>query len=385
MAVAVQIVVAATLVLAWVWVLGRPLLSGLAALFARSGDEGRELHDPERQGWPEYQVWPESWTELVRWQAHSSEVKRRQLMLATLFAWFASFLLAIALRGRFVYLFLAMLMVVAVHLAVAAYQGGKLVRARQAARGEVVGPRRAAPGSMTIRASRVIAELRGSQGSHIEAEELLVEYPVEGRGGLHRRHRPPIGGLAEVRGFVEDLIEAEWGPVDDAVVDGPPSLPADSSTGDLESDQDDSIDDRIGSDVEAATGQSSPPARQTSGPADRPVRRRADPVPDGSTAQAAANPAASAQAPAAAEAAAAEQVSAAGDVPTADGPAAQAAQAAQAAGEEPTADGPTEPEAIFTRPAGQVPVRPRRKAKPIYIHSQLDEEGFIPPRAVNQQ
>jgi len=38
--------------------------------------------------------------------------------------------------------------------------------------------------------------------------------------------------------------------------------------------------------------------------------------------------------------------------------------------------------APFTRPAAQSAPR-KPKARPIYIHSQLDEEGFEPPRAVN--
>lgn len=269
MGTAIQIAVAAALVLAWVWVLGRPLIKGSL--------------------------------ERIGWARSPAVVRRRQLMLATLFAVFASFLLAIALRGRFVYLFALMLAVLTVHLAVASYLGARVERIRRRARLEAPGHRRAEAEGGNSWSSGLLAERAGALAATV-ADDGPPPFPPADVSG----YQSPLAGDGAVTTFVEELIEAEWGsPAPDTVpaADGHPE-------------------------GGGATRPQLDPAQEAEPPDPEPEAHSVDPPPD----------------------------PASGDS-----------------------------EAIFTRPPNQAPVRPRRKARPIYIHSHLDEAGFEPPRAANQQ
>jgi hypothetical protein len=284
MARAVQIVVAASLIAAWVWVLGRPLIHGLLQLLGTD-----RLEHSHSGPTPSRPVAVLAW---LGWHRRPPVVRRRQLMLATMFATFGAFLLAVALRGRFVYLLGLMLAVLAGHLAVASYLGGRIVQARERARRAVLmspaGRRLLRPaGSMTIRASRVSLE-------HELADGRFVSLLADGEHGVST--------------FVEELIELEWG----STVGASPAEPT----------------------VEAATGEA--------------------PTGEAATGEAA------------------------------TGEAATVVESADPAGRDTEGRAqPAEPEVLFTRPAGQPSDRPRRKPRPIYIHSQLDEEGLDRPRAAN--
>jgi hypothetical protein len=324
MAAAVQVVVAAGLIGAWVWVLFRPLFRGFRHRFD-GGVEGRD-----HQQRPPVAPADVSW---LGWHRKPPTIRRRQLLLATLFATFASFLLAVALRGRFVYLFGLMLVVLVVHLGIASHLGGQIVEARQQARRTAVksaGRQVARPGQMTIRASRVVVD-----------RELTVEPYVS-----------PLGeGAHAVASFVEELIELEWGSVGSAPDGPPPAQPgAESDTS------------------PAAPGPEATEGPATEGPAaERPATE--DPATDGL----------------------------ATDGPATDGPATEGPAAERPATEGPATEGPatdspatdgqveglSEPDPIFTRPAAQVVSKPRRRPRPIYIHSHLDEGNIDPPKAVN--
>ena len=129
MATTIQILVAGSLLLAWVWVLGRPLVGG--GTVRRS--DYRDL-DRDFVARPGTEVAPPRQIQAIvaRWGRWEPEARRRQLMLATMFALFASFLLAIAFRGIFVSMFLLMVGVFAFHVAVASYLGARLIEDRRA-------------------------------------------------------------------------------------------------------------------------------------------------------------------------------------------------------------------------------------------------------------
>lgn len=310
MAAAIQIVVVAALISAWIWVFRRPLVHGVLAVCGRLPDQDPFHAHRSAPAGPSRRDFRDRLAGLPfvgRWVDRPRVVRRRQLMLANLFAVFASFLLAIALRGLMVHLLGLMLAVLAVHVAVAAVKGARMAESHQQA--QLVEARRQArpAGTMTIRASRVVADVDGPR-RRILADEVLASYPagdVSLLDGLPMV--PPIGDL-EVSTLVEELIEREWGAGD---------LPA----------------------VPSAESAAAAPAPE--------------PVPGS-------------EVPVTAEAEVSAPVEPA--VPVAAEPAAP-----------PAAD----PEPIFTKPGAAVGPRPRRKPRPIYIHSHLDEDGFVPPQAVN--
>ena len=303
MGTAVQVAVAAGLALAWIWVLGRPLLGGFRPSDAEWAAAGSP-EDPDGGGDPDFwEVEPVGRFGWHGWRQRSSVARRRQALLATVFATFASFLLALALRGRFVWLFGLMVVTLAVHLGIASYLGGRMLRAREEARraGRVHLPAAPAPSS-------VLASAIGPNHDRVD-----------------RSYRSPIssGGHA-VSSFVETLIQMEWGTSAD---EAPSAAPA-----------------RVSKPAPAATFE--PPIE-------------VDVLPD-PTIEVDVLP------PVAAEP---ESVPAAPELE----PEPELEPATPEAGPK---------QAPFTRPAAQIAPR-KPKARPIYIHSQLDEQGFQPPKAVN--
>lgn len=117
-----QLVVACALVAAWAGLLGRPIISGFLQRSGRplSADGSRRL----------------GWTDRPRpvgaWRLQPIEKRRLQLTLGFGLATFAALLLAIALRGEFVTLFLMMVGFTALHLTVAAYIGSVELRSQEA-------------------------------------------------------------------------------------------------------------------------------------------------------------------------------------------------------------------------------------------------------------
>ncbi|MEZ5409651.1 MAG: hypothetical protein R2761_16605 [Acidimicrobiales bacterium] len=336
MGTAVQVAVAAGLALAWIWVLGRPLLGGFRPSDAEWA-AGVAPDDPDGGGDPDFwEVEPVGRFGWHGWRQRSPVARRRQALLATMFATFASFLLALALRGRFVWLFGLMVFTLAVHLAIASYLGGRMLRAREEARraGRVRQP--AAPAPSSVLASAI--------GPHHHR--------------LDRSYKSPISsGEHAVSSFVEALIQMEWGTsADEAPSATPvraptaaPAAPAGPTEPPIEVDvlPDPPIEvDVLPPEVVPAAPdlEPEPEATPAAGPA---VPARATPA---ETPPATAAPASAQPAPATAAPAAAPE------------------------------EGPKP--APFTRPAAQSAPR-KPKARPIYIHSQLDEEGFEPPRAVN--
>ena len=173
MATTIQIVVAGVLLLAWIWALGRPMAGSVTQSDYRNLDRrpsrtGRSSRaetgvEPGLDAEAEVGVGDLGDAEEVvplvatmrAWLWRPAAAWRRQLLLATMFASFVSFLLAIALRGSFVLLFLLMASLLIVHLAVAAMVGGRMMAAERAVmvrRAQQYVPR---SGGMSIRADRV--------------------------------------------------------------------------------------------------------------------------------------------------------------------------------------------------------------------------------------
>jgi hypothetical protein len=143
MAALIQIVVAGGLLVAWVWLLGRP---GLGS--APTVDSPRVDEEP---GDLDFWGRDSSWRRFLgksarigrRWWDRPVEARRRQLMLATMIATFVSFFLAIALRDRFVFLFVMMLTLLVAHVVIASRVGANLVEAQRRSRATEVAERRA--------------------------------------------------------------------------------------------------------------------------------------------------------------------------------------------------------------------------------------------------
>lgn len=139
----IQFLVAGTLVVAWTWMLGRPLLSRLApkphrrpAARADHGAEGGaaggiELAGPVMGG---HRLVDRLSHPIGGWRSQPIERRRLQVLLGFAFATFAASLLAIAVRGPFVRLFLLMAACFCLHLIVAAYIGSRQLRAVEVAR-----------------------------------------------------------------------------------------------------------------------------------------------------------------------------------------------------------------------------------------------------------
>lgn len=132
-----QFVVAGALIAAWVWMLGRPILT---SLFRRSrrdsvGHFRYQQAVLSRPAVHEPRVW---WSfadrprPLADWRAQPIERRRLQMLLGFAIATFLSLLLAIALRGSFIRLFAMMAVCFVAYLGVAIYIGSAQLRRLEA-------------------------------------------------------------------------------------------------------------------------------------------------------------------------------------------------------------------------------------------------------------
>ncbi|MEL7157154.1 MAG: hypothetical protein AAFN30_11200, partial [Actinomycetota bacterium] len=180
MAALIQITIAGVLLLAWIWVLGRPLMSSRAP----TAYEEYLARHPERvapaevdadtatpapaptvgsgdggpaPGMPSF-VAPGVINMARRWRDRPAHVWRRQLLMATMLATFVSFFLAVALRNSlgntFLYLFAMMVFGLVLHLGIAAYVGGRILQANRSVAVRTV-QAHVQPSGMSIKASRV--------------------------------------------------------------------------------------------------------------------------------------------------------------------------------------------------------------------------------------
>ncbi len=130
-----QFIIAGALVAAWVWMLGRPLLT---SLFRRSRRDSvghfryQQAVLSRPAGYEEAATsrWVDRPRPLRAWRSQPIERRRLQTMLGFALATFFSMLLAIALRGMFVRLFLIMALCNVVHIGVAAAIGARELRRR---------------------------------------------------------------------------------------------------------------------------------------------------------------------------------------------------------------------------------------------------------------
>jgi hypothetical protein len=132
-----QFLVAGALAVAWIWMLGRPLLTMLARR-SRRDSVGHFRHQQAVLGRsigvdvPVRSPWLRALRPVAEWRSQPVERRRLQLLLGFAIASFVAALLAIALRGVFVRLFLVMAIGLVVHLLVGAWIGARELRAGEA-------------------------------------------------------------------------------------------------------------------------------------------------------------------------------------------------------------------------------------------------------------
>lgn len=242
MALLIQVLIAGIMLLAWVWLLGRP---GLA-----TDTQGNDL-DAEADGGPgDAEFWGKDskWRRMMantsavvlRTWDESAAKRRRQLMLATMIAAFVSFFLAIALKGRFVYLFVMMLTLLGAHLVVASRVGARVVEERR----------------------RKLA-FAAQEKARLEASPQDLQL---GRAGTVTLLGPEDEAeTVGVTSYVSDLISEAW-----AEVDEPSAPPAATTTSASESD--------LAAQLEWADDTQGAPARADSGqpaaPPEKPVKAK---------------------------------------------------------------------------------------------------------------
>lgn len=200
MAATIQIVVAGGLLLAWIWVLGRPLTAGSAP----ESDHQRLDREPELD--PDYDptFWGSvgtirpRWAErVVAWLDRPATAWRRQLMLATMIAALVAFFLAVAFRGRppFLALFLLMIGVLTAHIVVATVIGNRILASQRAV--VVAGEKlKVQPAAMTIRADKVAAQVTEPESVFDTAAALASELND--------------GRRIDEAAVVSDLIDEAW-------------------------------------------------------------------------------------------------------------------------------------------------------------------------------
>lgn len=236
----IQIAIAGALLLAWIWVLGRPLMASrrrtpyeefLAANpdrvpAATPSDDASELPEVVEA---DYDLFGGDGPldRLQRWWRRPAHVWRRQLLLATMIATFVSFFLAVALRSSlgntFVYLFGLMVLGLLIHLAIAAYLGSQMVAANRTVRVRQA-QSQVRPGGMSIKAGRVADD--GAEGRRILQDDhdvALFEFDEHGEDAFNLaadiasaldadEQRGTIDQVAEVN----EMIESAWADDDPA-------------------------------------------------------------------------------------------------------------------------------------------------------------------------
>ncbi len=343
----IQFVVAGALIAAWAWMLGRPILT---SLFRRSRRDSighfryqQAVLSSSHDGGAVPRRW---WTDRPRpiadWRDQPKERRRLQTMLGFAMATFASMLLAIALRGPLIRLFVLIGVCFLAYLCLAAVVGSMELRAAEAVRRQRAAT--AAGASMVVTSVGATeraavadssAALAGSGGS----TKATSAVPTGASGPARDELSAPIPAH-EVGGIVEadehDLDEFEsfgTGIFDDGFYEPIPELAVQPLT------LDSSLFRPDDETVDAADHGADPADGGHSGH---------EPMTD--------------------------ETPALDEQPVSDEP--------PASDEQPAPDEAERNEPTFTTPPA-ARVRPRRdKARPIYIEAQLDDEGR-PIKAVN--
>ncbi len=181
-----QFLVAGALAIAWIWMLGRPLLTMLVRRSRRDSVDhfryqqaalGRSvgLDDDFERLQQLARFHP-----IADWRAQPLHRRRLQVLLGSGLATFIAALLAIALRGTFVRLFLVMTILLTTHLLIAALIGARELRASDAEAARRAAGRPASPATAAA-ARRVVAERRPVAPPEAANDDLLAD---DGAGGL---------------------------------------------------------------------------------------------------------------------------------------------------------------------------------------------------------
>lgn len=372
-----QFLIAGALIVAWGWMLGRPILTNL---FRRSRRDsvghfryqqavlGRPLEDDpffSRRSVVQTAIQP-----FRDWRAQPRERRRLQVMLGFGFATFFSLLMAIALRGSAVRLFLIMLACFAVYLGYAAAVGSAQLRREERALSDAAGR----------------ATARGGQQRQAVADQPEDAGQAEDAGqrrdrSARRRGDRVIAPMAG-RDLEQDVDGEEWEDDD--------HLDQRYAVAEVEAESDDPFDEYDGFGTGEFTDDFFEPIPELQfaplnldasliSPAEEdlePVAVEAGAVADGEIDIDGAvhtdrdpvveEPAAVETAPDGATAEALEQTAA--EEPPAREVAPETPDAPGETAEEPAGSGPS-----FTAPPRQRQRPKRTKARPIYIESQLDE------------
>lgn len=184
-----QFLLAGALVVAWIWMLGRPLLTMLARR-SRRDSVGHFRYQQAALGQTIGVDPAPRWTSSVLrpvtdWRAQPLEQRRLQVLLGGGLATFASALLAIALRGSYIRLFLIMTAGFTAHLLIAAWIGSRELRQRDAElrRRTIDAATERSAGRSVSAARRTDEVLVGDDsvaGEHDEGEDLFAG---DGLGG----------------------------------------------------------------------------------------------------------------------------------------------------------------------------------------------------------
>ncbi len=348
-----QFIIAGALVAAWAWMLGRPLLTNLFRRSRRdsvghfryqqavlSRPAGYEDEAPSR--------WADRPRPLRAWRSQTIERRRLQTMLAFALATFFSMLMAIALRGVFVRLFLIMALCNVVHIGVAAAIGARELRRRErearARAATRIAAKTAEDGTSSVSRHRVDAEHQAAPRARSELEtgdQAEARYvPYQEPSVLFPDPPPPSPERDELIDVGFDDEKFGTGEFDDEFFEPIPEL----------------MFEPLNLDASILQDGDNPKDRTLFGPAEEEAVVSSD-LSDEFL-----------------EAVIGEGYLEAGDLFEADGEALDSFDVDEDA--EPELDDEAEePVPTFKAPPQQRPRMPKRnKARPIYIESQLDEE-----------
>lgn len=225
----VQYLIAGTLAVAWLWILGRPLVAGLFKR-SRKGSIGYfRQQQAVLAAAGGFEAPPKTWRDqlprpISAWRAQNLEKRRLQSLLGSAIAVLVSAFCAIAFKGLFVPLLVLLFILSMIHLVFAAFVGSKELRSQQAhAR-----TRRAADKAQHLAAQRasaasIIDQADGTQTAgrpSVLAETVSVQSQI-----LHRGATGP--GITQTLGIFEQQTlfglaenQDEHVSIDEQTIDG---------------------------------------------------------------------------------------------------------------------------------------------------------------------
>ena len=209
--------VAGLLGLAWLWMLGRPLLLSVMRRSRRNSIgyfRQQQAALAAAGDYPEVplSLWERRPRPMARWWNQRPERRRLQMLLGSALATFSTLLLAIALKGMFWFLFVVAIICFAMYVSFATYVGAARLRHHEA---QVRVRRRAVVSAERERRS-LIAQSIIDQSSPADGElglfeqqSLFGETETEETVPVEANEEPDAGDEAEDWVVVDDEVDAE--------------------------------------------------------------------------------------------------------------------------------------------------------------------------------